>query len=152
MLVIFVNLFFAGVLAGVELVVRYGLRGPIESLDDATHIRLRQALVLVLRILVPALFFPALGTGIAAAVLGDDGFSALALRCGGILALVIWLAVTFGGTVPINSAALTWQPESPPDGWRALIDRWERLAAVRTWMALLASVCFLAAEVTSTAR
>ena len=47
----FVNLFFAGMLAGIEFVIHYGLRGPSEMLDDHAQLQLRQALVLRLRVL-----------------------------------------------------------------------------------------------------
>ena len=30
----FVNIFFAGMLAGIEFVIHYGLRGPSEILDE----------------------------------------------------------------------------------------------------------------------
>ena len=33
----FVNLFFAGMLAGIEFVIHYGLRGPSEVLDEHSH-------------------------------------------------------------------------------------------------------------------
>ncbi len=49
----FVNLFFAGILAGIEIVIHYGLRAPTEVLDEQSQIQLRQALVLRLRVLVP---------------------------------------------------------------------------------------------------
>ena len=52
----FVNLFFAGMLAGIEFVIHYGLRGPSEILDEQSQLQLRQALVMRLRVLVPAFF------------------------------------------------------------------------------------------------
>ena len=56
----FVTLFFAGILAGIEFVIHYGLRAPTEVLDQQfQQIRLRrQLLVLRLRVLVPAFFVP----------------------------------------------------------------------------------------------
>ena len=41
-----VNVFFAGMLAGIEFVIHYGLRAPAEVLDEQSQIQLRQALVL----------------------------------------------------------------------------------------------------------
>ena len=66
----FVNLFFAGMLAGIEFVIHYGLRGPSEILDEQSQLQLRQALVMRLRVLVPAFFVPAAVLGIALTVLG----------------------------------------------------------------------------------
>jgi hypothetical protein len=65
----FVNVFFAGMLAGVEFVIHYGLRAPAEILDEQSQLQLRQALVLRLRVLVPAFFVPAAVSGIALTVL-----------------------------------------------------------------------------------
>ena len=63
----------------------------------------------------------------------------------GVLALLIWFLVTLFGTVPINTAALEWQPDEPPRDWRALVDRWERLNTIRAWAAILAFGFFLTA-------
>jgi hypothetical protein len=29
--------------------------------------------------------------------------------------------------VPINNATRTWDVAAPPEGWRAMINRWERM-------------------------
>jgi uncharacterized membrane protein len=131
------SVFFAGLLAGEEFVVRYGIRGPLATLDDRAHIQLRQALIRTLRFLVPALYLPALLTAAAVTVL-DGVHSGFPLRCGEVLALVVWIAVTLGGTVPINEAALEWDADAPPSSWRTQVERWERLNTVRAWAALLA--------------
>jgi uncharacterized membrane protein len=131
------SVFGAGLLAGAELVVRYGVRGPLASLDDEPHIRLRQALIRTLRVLVPAIYVPTLLTASGAAALaGID--AAFPLRCAAVLALLVWIGVTLVGTAPINAAALEWQPSAPPGDWRAQVDRWELLNSVRTWLAMAA--------------
>jgi uncharacterized membrane protein len=140
-----ISLFLAGMLAGEEFIVRYGVRGPLAALDDPAHIRLRQGLIRTLRVLVPAIYLPAFASGIAAAVL-DGTRQGFALRWTAVLALLVWTAATFFGTVPINAAALDWEPEAPPGDWKALVERWERLNTVRTWAALLAFACFVTAE------
>lgn len=140
-----VNLFCIGILAGEEFVIRYGVRAPLASLDDPAHIRLRQALIYRLRILVPAIFAAALLTGIAATLVTGFGVGfgvGVGVRCAGLLALLTFITVTLTGTVPINEAAISWDPASPPKDWRALITRWERLDTVRTWAALTAFALF----------
>jgi hypothetical protein len=52
----FVNLFFAGILAGIEITLHYGLRVPVEVLSEDSQLRLRRALVRRLRMFVPAFF------------------------------------------------------------------------------------------------
>ncbi|HEY5352997.1 MAG TPA: DUF1772 domain-containing protein [Streptosporangiaceae bacterium] len=140
----FSNLFFAGLLAGEEFVIRYGVRAPLASLDDPSHIRMRQALIRPLRLLVPAIYLLTLLTALAATVLDGAG-AGLVPRCAAVLALLAWIAVTLGGTVPINAAALDWNPAAPPRDWRAQVDRWERLNSVRAWLAVGAFALMLAA-------
>jgi hypothetical protein len=49
------SVLFAGLLAGEEFVIRYGVRGPLASLDDQPHILLRRALIRPLRVIVPSI-------------------------------------------------------------------------------------------------
>jgi len=139
-----VNVFFAGILAGMEFVIHYGLRAPAEVLDEQSQIQLRQAMVLRLRVLVPAFFIPAAVTGIAVTVL-DGGAPGFWLRCAGVLAIVIWIFIRVIGTVPINSATLTWQPGAPPKDWKALVNHAERFHIVGVWAMVLAFAFFLTA-------
>ena len=44
--------------------------------------------------------------------------------------------------VPINVAAIEWDPLKPPADFRAIIQRWERLALVRVAVALVAFGAF----------
>ena len=140
----FIGLFLTGILAGQELVVRYGVRVPLAALDDQSHIQFRQGLIRTLRVLVPAIFLPAFAAGIAVAILAGTG-AGFAFRWAGVLALLSWLLVTLFGTVPINEGALDWRPDAPPGNCKALVDRWERLNAVRTCAAVLAFAFFLTA-------
>ena len=140
----FINLFCVGLLAGEEFVIRFGVRAPVASLDERPQIQLRQALVRRLRIVVPSIFGLALLSGVAATALGGFGIPQ-GLRCAGLAALLAFIAVTLIGTVPINKATLTWEPNAPPRNWKARVSRWERLDTLRTWAALAAFGLFLAA-------
>ena len=142
----FINVLCAGVLAGEEFVIRYGVRAPVASLDEKPHLLLRQALIRSLRILVPAVFGLTILSGIAATILGGSGLG-LELRCAGLLALLVFFSITLGGTVPINQAILTWDVAAPPQDWQTLVKRWERLDTARTWAAISAFCLFLAAVV-----
>jgi uncharacterized membrane protein len=132
--------FGAGLLAGIEVAVRFGVRSTIDVLAEQPQIRLRQALIRTLRVLVPSVYLPTFGLGIAVTVLAGSGF-----RYAGISALLVWTVTTFTGTVPLNKALLAWQPDAPPANWRAVIRRWKRMDTVRTWAAVLAFAGFLAA-------
>jgi hypothetical protein len=140
----FVNLFFAGMLAGIEFVIHYGVREPAEQLPDHAQLQLRKALVLKLRVLVPAFFAPAavLGIGLTFFNTTTPGF---VLRCVAVVALVIWIVIRVIGTVPINSATVDWQLSAPPQDWKAQVTHAERFHIVGVWAAVLTFVCFLIA-------
>ena len=140
------TLLFSGLLAGEEVVIRYGVRDAIPVLDPAPQIRLRQALIRRLRVLVPAIFFLALVSA-ATAFLWSGAAGEKSWRLAGLFALLMFITVTLAGTVPINKAALGWNPDAPPDDWRVQIARWERLDTARTWAAVSAFVLFLASGV-----
>jgi hypothetical protein len=139
-----VTVFFAGMLAGMEFMIHYGLRAPIERLDDQAHLQLRQALVLRLRVLVPTFFVPTAVSGIAVTTLAGAA-PGVALRCAGVVALLTWVGIRVIGTVPINSATLTWSPSAPPTNWKARVNQAERFHSVGVWAAVLAFACFLTA-------
>lgn len=138
-----VSVFFAGLLAGMEFVIHYGIRRPAETLDERAQLQLRQALVLRLRVMVPAFFAPTAVAAIAAAVL-DGAAPGLWLRYVGLLAVLIWIVIRVIGTVPINSATLTWRLDAPPKNWKALVSHAERFHDVGVWAMILAFACFLA--------
>jgi hypothetical protein len=109
----FTNLLCAGMLAGEKFVIGYGVRAPVASLDPQPEIQLRQALIRRLRVLVPAIFGLAFFSGIAVTLF--EGFCpGFGFRCAGLLALVAFISITLGGTVPINKATLTWKPQRHP--------------------------------------
>ncbi len=140
----FVNLFFAGILAGIEIVIHYGLRGPAEVLDEQSQLRHRQALVLKLRVLVPAFFLPTAASGLTITVLNgvDSGFW---FRCAAMLAVLSWILIRIVGTVPINTDTLTWKPDAPPKNWKELINHAERFHIVGVWAVVMAFAFFLTA-------
>jgi hypothetical protein len=144
----FVNLFFAGILAGMEIVIHYGLRAPTEVLSDQSQLQLRQALVLRLRVLVPAFFVPTALSAIAIAVL-EGAAVGLWLRCVGLLATLVWIVIRIIGTVPINSATLTWELAAPPKDWKAQVARAERFHDIGVWVMVLSYACFLATTAVS---
>jgi uncharacterized membrane protein len=140
----FINLFCTGLLAGIEFIVCFGVRTPLTVLDVQPQIQIRQALIKRLRVVVPAVFLLTATSGVTVAVLEGTAPGA-AFRCAGVLAVLTWTLATFIGTVPINEALLTWRPDAPPENWKAIIKRWERLDMVRAWAAITAFACFLTA-------
>lgn len=140
----FFSLLCSGVLAGHEVGLRYGVSAPLASLEDDPHIRLRQALILRLRVMVPVLLLLTFVSGVVTVFFGPVGGPRL-LREASLGSLILFLGVALGGTVPINQAVLTWDPGAPPAGWQGQIRRWERLDTARVALALLAFSLLLAA-------
>jgi hypothetical protein len=140
----FVNLFFAGMLAGIETAVHYGLGAPPKALSEESQIQLRQALVLKLRILVPIYFVPTVASAVALTAI-DGSTPGVWLRYLGLLALLIWILIRVIRTVPINSATLAWNPEAPPKDWRLRVETSERSHVLGVWASVIAFVCFMTA-------
>ena len=140
----FVNVFFSGMLAGMEFVIHYSITIPAEVLDDLSQLKYRKAFVLRLRVLVPAFFIPVALSGIAITFLNgfDPGFW---FRCVGLLAVLIWVLHRVVGTVPINSATVDWPIDNPPEDWKERINQAERFHIVGVWAAIVMFVCFLIA-------
>ena len=64
----YLALFFAGLLAGEEFIVTFGVRSALSTLDDAHDLALRQALIYRLRVIVPSIFLLALVSAGASAI------------------------------------------------------------------------------------
>lgn len=62
----FVGLFLAGLLAGEEFIVRYGIQPALSALEDRAHMLSRIALVRKLMIVVPSLMVPAFVVNVVA--------------------------------------------------------------------------------------
>ena len=137
-----VNVFFAGMLAGIEFVIHYGVREPVELLPERSQLQFRQALVKRLRVLVPAFFVPAAVSGIALTFF-NTATPGFVFRCVAVGALFTWVI----GTIPINSATIDWQLDAPPRDWKAQVTHAERFHIVGVWAAVLTFACVLIAVV-----
>jgi hypothetical protein len=140
------SVFFAGLLGGMELALHYGVRTPSEVLDDTSQLRLRMALVMRFRVIIPALFLPAIVFAVAGFLL-DSGGPGEWFRIAGIVALVAWIGIRVVGTVPINSATVEWSIEAPPSDWKERVRHAERFHDVGVWAVVFAFACFLVAVV-----
>jgi len=140
----FVSLLLAGVLAGEELIVRAGVQPALRTLPDLAHVQARQALVRRLRVVVPVIMVPTVLAAIAVLVLGGGG-PGFVFRILGVAALVAFLLFSFLGTVPINIRVNDWDARNPPADWKAVVHRWEVIDVFRSSAAMLAFVFLLVA-------
>ncbi|MFZ7087633.1 anthrone oxygenase family protein [Curtobacterium sp. RRHDQ10] len=143
-----VQLVLVGLLAGEELIVRWGVQPAIAALPDEAHVRVRITLVRSLKVVVPVVMVPAVLASVAVLVLTgtDDG---LGWRVAGTAALVVFVLASFLGTVPINMGVNDWDPTDPPADWKRVVARWERIDVVRSSAAGVAFVLSAIALVTS---
>ena len=138
-----VQLVLVGLLAGEELVVRYGLQPAMDALPDDAHVRARIAMVRRLKVVVPLLMLPAVLASAALVVVGGaDGAS---WRVAGAVSLLAFLLFSFLGTVPNNITVNDWDPAAPPADWRRVAQRWETSDTFRSSAAILAFVLFAVA-------
>jgi hypothetical protein len=137
-----IGVLFAGLLAGEEFIVRYGVQPALSSLDDLPHLQARQALVRRLRVVVPALMVPTVLLAIGALVLDATG-PGCGFRVAGLAALVAFVLFSFLGTVPINIRVNEWDAAHPPADWKQTIARWQLIDVFRSSAALLGFVLLL---------
>ncbi len=107
------GLFLAGLLGGIEFIVRYGVHPALQAMPDRIHLVARHEIVRVVRVIVPAVMLPGLAVnGVMLAVTGaGDG---LPFRVAAAAVYVGYLLIVFLGTVPINSRFFGWDPDAPP--------------------------------------
>lgn len=139
----FLALVFTGLLAGEELIVRWGIAPALREVPDTAHLEVRIALVRRLRVVVPMLIVPTVLTTLGVAVFaapGPLGWASLAV-------LVVFVAASAWGTVPINMQVIEWSPHSPPAAWRSVISRWEAIDVLRSSTAVATFVLLCAAVI-----
>lgn len=142
-----ISLFLAGILAGEELIVRYGVQPALNTLDDRSHLLSRIALVRKLMIVVPAIMIPTVIAGLVVVATGGTG-TGFVFRILGAMMLVAFVLFSFLGTVPINMKVNdTWNADTPPADWKKTVKRWVFIDTFRSSSAILAFVFFLGAVV-----
>jgi uncharacterized membrane protein len=138
------GLLLAGLLAGEEFIVRWGVQPALSTLPDLPHLLARQALVRRLRIVVPALMVPTVLLAIAVAATAGTG-PGFGFRIAALAALLAFVLFSFLGTVPINIQVNDWDADAPPSDWKAIVARWELIDVFRSSAALLAFALLLVA-------
>ncbi|MEF2977603.1 DUF1772 domain-containing protein [Subtercola sp. YIM 133946] len=139
-----VGLVLVGLLAGEELIVRWGVQPALASLDDRSHVAARVALVKRLKVVVPVLMVPAVLVSIAVLIV-TGGAPGLGWRVAGMIALVAFVLISFLGTVPINITVNDWNIDNPPADWKAVVQRWQTIDVFRSSAAIVAFICFAVA-------
>ncbi|OGU69440.1 MAG: hypothetical protein A2W30_08605 [Ignavibacteria bacterium RBG_16_36_9] len=89
-----------------------------------------------------AIIFLALGVFLAREIP-----AALTLSLAGFVLVLSDMIVTLIVNVPINRKVQSWKPDSPPDEWKGLRDRWEKFHSIRTLLIVLGFICYTASVV-----
>ena len=132
-----VSLFLAGLLAGIELLVRYGVRPALAIFDEQAQILDRQGLIRRPRVVVASILVPTVLAGTATLVFTGGG-PGWGFRWAAVAALLALVLVTAPGTVPINIGIGAWSHDAPPEGWHPMVRRWGRLDVLRSSAAIMA--------------
>jgi hypothetical protein len=94
----FANLFVAGILAGIEIGIHYGVGAPPKVLSEKSQIQLRQSMSLKLRVLVPVFFLLTTLSAITITVL-HGASPGLWFRCAGLLTALSWIILRVIGNL-----------------------------------------------------
>lgn len=139
-----VNLILVAVFVGTEFAVSFFVHPVLRSLQQSVHIASVQVLGRILGKVMP-IWMPLI---IVSALLvlyfiGDTDSSAFWLTVAGTLCIVLMSAVSLLGNVPINKQVIEWNPQSPPDNWWELRNRWDSLHRVRVALDIAALIFLL---------
>ena len=137
MILWFLSLMFAGVLAGLFVMGTAAVEPAARRLPTGAHLVLRQHLIARLRWLVPPLMTAVLvlAVGCALAAATPAGRALMSISSA-LIALI--LVTTFAGNVPINRVFSAADPTRPPAAWTRMIARWGLLDRVRCIATLIA--------------
>jgi Anthrone oxygenase len=141
-----VCLILLGLLAGEELIVRWGVQPALASLANHAHLHARIALVKRLKVVVPILIVPTV-IATAACLAFSSGQPGGAIRWAGLAALLTFVLLSALGTVPINIKINDWDADQPPANWRKIVHRWTVIDAFRSSAAVLTFLLFTIATV-----
>ncbi len=128
-----INLLLAALLAGNEFGTWAAVHRALWSMPTPDHIRAEQALTRRFASIIPFWMVSVLVSCLPALALARRGGApAFRFTLAGTLCFVAMLVSTVRGNVPINNRTLELSPEAtPPEEWRDLRERWDRLHAVR---------------------
>jgi uncharacterized membrane protein len=142
----FVNLVLAGMLTGNEFGSWVAVHPALNGLPWPAHLRAEQAVTRRYGQIMPtfmsatiASFFPVL------ALSRDRRSTAFRFRLAGLLCYGVMLAITLRGNVPLNNRLLALSPDTPPDEFLAVRERWTRLHTARNMLNLTGLACTVGA-------
>jgi uncharacterized membrane protein len=142
-----VTIAIAGVLAGNELGTWAVVHRQLAALPTPQHVAAEQALNRGYERIMPPLMIAAVAAGavFASLVSTGAGTTPWILAVAATICLVLMLAITLAGNVPINRATDHSSVDIDPAQWAAMRGRWNRLHDVRIVLDGAAFVLFICA-------
>jgi len=127
----FVNLVLAGLLAGNEFGTWAAVHRSLWTMPTPEHIRAEQALTRRYKSIMPFWMSSVVASCLPVLALIRDP-SAFRFTLAGMLCFTGMIVSTLRGNMPINNRTLELSPEeTPPEKWRQLRQRWDRLHTLR---------------------
>lgn len=115
----------------------------LRHLDPAAWLRVEKGLLATFgRVMPVAMPLAAVLTIVAASIVPGSGAP---LRWIAVAVVGLSIVTTVIGNVPINITTGRWDPDNPPENWRAIRRRWERLQLLRGSLQLIGFILLAAA-------
>lgn len=132
----FVNVILISLIAGILVGIWLGYNP--KDFSAHTYIEQQQSVISAFNVFMPVLGLITIIVTVVNAFsqkVNRDVFVMLLLAA---LLLIVSGLVTRFGNQPINSVVMTWSPDTPPDNWIELRDKWWSLHIVRTFASFFA--------------
>lgn len=139
-----INLVLVSVFVGTEFAISFFVHPVLRRLPQSVHLASVQVLGRILGKVMP-IWIPLIIVSVLPVLyfIGDTSSNAFWLTVAGTLCIVLMLAVSLLGNVPINKQVIEWNPQSPPDNWLVLRNRWDNLHRVRVALNIAAIIFLL---------
>lgn len=139
-----VNLILVSVFVGTEFAVSFFVHPVLRNLPQPVHIASVQVLGRILGKVMP-IWIPLIIVSALPVLyfIGSANSTAFWLTVAGTICIVLMLAISLFGNVPINKQVIDWNPQAPPDNWLELRNRWDNLHRVRVALDVAALIFLL---------
>jgi uncharacterized membrane protein len=139
-----INLILVSLLVGTEFAVSFFVHPVLRGLPQSVHLASVQVIGRILGKVMP-IWMPLIIVSVLPVLyfIGDPNSAAFWLTAAGMLCIVLMLAISLFGNVPINKQVIEWNPQSPPDNWLELRNRWDSLHRVRVVLDIAALILLL---------
>jgi uncharacterized membrane protein len=132
----FVALTVAGFTACAEFGSYAFVHPVIRRLPPVHHIEVEQGFLHTFGRAMPVLMTATFALGLANALHAGGHGGPVGWRWAAAAAFLAALTSTLIFNVPVNLATGRWDPQHPPENWKATRDHWELFQGLRSWLLL----------------